>query len=135
MIASLHCITTRIPRRDKINSHISSIISEKENPTKSSDKVVQAKTEDTRLQRTDKRSLDQTQDQYPARREERKQNAFPTITSKHLLYFAFTIAFKSYHPQLNTVTSRITSSHTKQSKMLVSPISSPFILSGPKLPH
>ena len=34
---------------------------------KSSDKVVQVKTEDTRLQRTNKRSLDQTQDQYTAR--------------------------------------------------------------------
>ena len=31
MIASLHCMTTRIPRRDKINSHISSIISGKNN--------------------------------------------------------------------------------------------------------
>ena len=55
MIASLHCITTRIPRRDKINSHISSIIPGKENPMKSSDKVVQVKTEDMRLQRTDKK--------------------------------------------------------------------------------
>ena len=55
MIASLHCIKTRIPRRDKINSHISSIIPEKEKPTKPSDKVVQVKTEDTRLQRTDEK--------------------------------------------------------------------------------
>ena len=55
MIASLHCIATQIPRRDKINPHISSIITGKKNPMKSSDKVVQAKTEDTKLQRTKKK--------------------------------------------------------------------------------
>ena len=60
MIASLHCITTRIPRRDKINSHISSIISEKENPTKFIDKVVQVATENTRLQGANKIRLNQT---------------------------------------------------------------------------
>ena len=42
-------------KKGQINSHISSIIPEKEKPTKSSDKVVQVKTEDTRLQRTDEK--------------------------------------------------------------------------------
>ena len=60
VIASLHCITTQIPRRDKINSHISSIITVKKNPMKSSDKVVQVETEKTRLQGANKRSLNQT---------------------------------------------------------------------------
>ena len=54
------CITTRIPRRDKSNSHRSNIISEKENPTKSIDKVVQVEIENTRLQGANERSLDQT---------------------------------------------------------------------------
>ena len=59
MIASLHCITTQIPRRDKINSHISSIITGKKNPTEASDKVAQVITENTRLQGVNKRSLNQ----------------------------------------------------------------------------
>ena len=79
MIASLHCITTQIPRRDKRYSHRSSIISEKENPTKSVDKVVQVETGNTRLQGANERSLDQTQDQHTAeaRREEKKRKHIP----------------------------------------------------------
>ena len=49
MIASLHCITTRNPGRNKINSHISSIISEKEKPARASDKV---ETEDIKPKET-----------------------------------------------------------------------------------
>ena len=70
-----------------------------------------------------KRSLNQIQDQYTARREERKQNAFPTITNRQTF-----IVLRIYNcilklPSIvNTVTSRITSSHAKQSKMLVSPL-------------
>ena len=73
MIASLHCITTRILRRDKINSHISSIITGKKNPTESSDKVVQVIPENMRLQGANKRSLNQTKDQHraEARRKEK----------------------------------------------------------------
>ena len=65
MIASLHCITTQITRWDKINSHISSIITGKKNPMKFSDKVVQVETENTRPQGTNQRSLNQMSDVRP----------------------------------------------------------------------
>ena len=72
MIASLHCINTRIPRRDKINSHISSIIAEKENQQNTVTKLYKLKQKIRDYKEQTKRSLNQMQDQYTSIREERK---------------------------------------------------------------
>ena len=96
MIASLHCITTQIPRRDKINSHISSISTGKKNPMKSSDKGVQVETETRNKPKKSKPDIrHKTYTEQKLEEKKTKQNTFPRTTSKNLLYFAFTITFKA----------------------------------------
>ena len=81
VIASLYCIATRIPRRDKINSHICSIILEKKRPTKPSDKVAtklkQVRTEDTKLKRTnEKKPKPDPKPVHTKKRRKKTENTF-----------------------------------------------------------
>ena len=106
---------------NKINSHICSIISEKKRPTKPSDKV---ETEDIKPKETnEKKSEPVPRPVHTKKRRKKIKKRIPLkLQSKYLLYFTFTIAFQATNHSQNTITSRITSSHAKQSKTLVSPL-------------
>ena len=69
MIASFYCINPQNPRRNKIDSHISSIFAEKE-----TNKIQMTK---LKLKLKTKRSLNQNK--YIQRREETKMKSFPKL--------------------------------------------------------
>ena len=103
MITSLHCIATRNPRRDKINSHIPSIISEKKRPIKPSDKVAtklkQVRTEDTKLKRTnEKKSKPDPRPVHTKNRRKKTKTHSPTATKQTIIVLHIYNRVLSYQP-------------------------------------